>query len=144
MAAVFPSIGWIYDNHKFMTKSITDNQKKKGRGRPATGITPMTGVRLSDDTVRKIEMWARKQPDTPTRAEAIRRLVELGLDAGEMPAQEPGSRAKHAAKAARMAGQEIDRRGDRSASVEERARRKRRLIKGPSEFREMRGRKPKD
>jgi hypothetical protein len=64
-----------------MAKSITGNQKKKGRGRPATGITPMTGVRLSEEAVRKIEMWAKKQPDTPSRAEAIRRLIELGLNA---------------------------------------------------------------
>jgi len=66
-----------------MAKSIIDNQKKRGRGRPATGITPMTGVRLSEDAVRKIEMWAKKQPDAPSRAEAIRRLVELGLKASK-------------------------------------------------------------
>ena len=41
----------------------------------------MTGVRLSEEAVRKIEMWANKQPDTPSRAEAIRRLIELGLNA---------------------------------------------------------------
>ena len=34
-----------YDNHKIMTQSIRDNQKK-GRGRPATGVTPMVGVRI--------------------------------------------------------------------------------------------------
>ncbi|MCE3257745.1 MAG: hypothetical protein K0Q64_1828, partial [Nitrobacter vulgaris] len=40
-----------------------------------------------------------------------------------------------------MAGQEIDRRLDEASipAGEERARRKRRLTKGPSEFREMRG-----
>jgi hypothetical protein len=44
-----------------------------------------------------------------------------------------------------MAGREIDRVADKSAPTEEQARRKRRLIKGPPEFREMRGhaRKPK-
>ena len=38
----------------------------------------------------------------------------------------------------------LDRLADASATDDQRARRKRRLIKGPSEFREMRGRKPKD
>jgi hypothetical protein len=46
-------------------------------------------------------------------------------------------------KAAAMAGREIDRLGDQGATREERARRKRRLIKGPREFRGLRGDLPK-
>jgi hypothetical protein len=46
-------------------------------------------------------------------------------------------------KAAAMAGREIDRLGDREATREQRAQRKRRLIKGPREFRGMRGDLPK-
>lgn len=64
-----------------MRKSIIDKQKKRGRGRPATGITPMTGVRLSDGIVEVIEIWAENQPDKPSKAEAIRRLIEIGLKA---------------------------------------------------------------
>ena len=41
-------------------------------------------------------------------------------------------------KAAKMAGREIDRLGDQTATREERARRKRRLVKGPREFRDIR------
>jgi hypothetical protein len=41
-------------------------------------------------------------------------------------------------KAAKMAGREIDRLGDQTATREQRARRKRRLIKGPREFRDIR------
>jgi hypothetical protein len=41
-------------------------------------------------------------------------------------------------KAAKMAGREIDRLGDQTATREERARRKRQLIKGPREFRDIR------
>lgn len=63
-----------------MGKSIKyDNQKK--RGRPATGVTPMTGVRFAEDQARAIEAWAKRQQDKPTKAEAIRRLVDLGLKA---------------------------------------------------------------
>jgi hypothetical protein len=46
-------------------------------------------------------------------------------------------------KAADMAGHEVDRLGDPTASVEERASRKRRLVKGPREFRDMREDLPK-
>jgi hypothetical protein len=51
----------------------------------------------------------------------------------------PSSRssAKGAPKAAEMAGRKIDQLGDRSATDEERASRKRRLIRGPKEFRDM-------
>ena len=45
---------------------------------------------------------------------------------------------KAIAKAAEMAGQEIDRLGDRSATDEQRASRKRRLLQGPKEFRDIR------
>jgi hypothetical protein len=37
-----------------------------------------------------------------------------------------------------MAGEAIDRQADQSATVEERESRKRRLLKGPAEFRELR------
>jgi hypothetical protein len=53
------------------------------------------------------------------------------------------SSEKAAAKAAMMAGQEIDRLGDRSATDEQRASRKRRLLKGPKEFRNIRDDQPK-
>jgi hypothetical protein len=42
-----------------------------------------------------------------------------------------------------MAAREIDRLSDSSATEEERQRRKRRLVKGPKEFRDVRGNRPK-
>jgi hypothetical protein len=51
--------------------------------------------------------------------------------------------AKKAVKASEMAAQEIDRLIDPSAPDEERQRRKRRLIKGPKEFRDLRGNRSK-
>ena len=64
----------------FMAKS---NQvvPKKGRGRPATGRDPVTAIRLSKEMRAAVDTWATKQDDAPTRSEAIRRLVELGLKA---------------------------------------------------------------
>jgi phage terminase large subunit GpA-like protein len=48
---------------------------------------------------------------------------------------------KRNAKASEMAAQEIERLIDPSASNEERQRRKRRLLKGPKEFRDLRGKR---
>jgi metal-responsive CopG/Arc/MetJ family transcriptional regulator len=38
-------------------------------------------MRVSDEFVAVVDAWRAKQPDVPTRSEAIRRLVELGLQA---------------------------------------------------------------
>src|SRR5262249_20953092 len=54
-----------------------------------------------------------------------------------------GVRPGRAAKARAMAGQEIDRLSDPSATEEERQRRKRRLLKGPKEFRDVRSKSGK-
>ena len=64
-----------------MAKSIRDNHEKK-RGRPkTTGTTPMTGVRFPSGMEAEIAKWSGRQADKPAKAEAIRRLVELGLAA---------------------------------------------------------------
>ena len=56
-------------------------------------------------------------------------------------ARRAGVRDKKVAKASQMAAQEIDRLIDPSAPDEEWQRRKRRLIKGPKEFRGLRGKR---
>jgi len=57
------------------------NGTKKRRGRPATGQGLQIGTRWPDETVVTIDAWASAQDDEPSRSEAIRRLVELGLKA---------------------------------------------------------------
>jgi hypothetical protein len=37
-------------------------------------------VMMSSEEVAAIDEWRRKNPDLPSRSEAIRRLVELGLN----------------------------------------------------------------
>ena len=54
------------------------------------------------------------------------------------PSHRAGARTGRAEKARAMAGQKIDRLSDPSATEEERQRRKRRLLKGPKEFRDVR------
>jgi hypothetical protein len=110
--------------------------RKKKQGAPGKG-TPIT-LRLRPGVLARVDRWAASQKDYPSRPEATRRLVELGLAIAL-----PGVRPEKAAKAAEMASQEIDRLGDPSATDEERQLRKRRLIKGPKEFQELRRNRPK-
>ncbi len=66
------------DNTKGMAKSNSDNTKS--RGRPVTtGTGTLIGVRLLDEPLGRVDAWAAKQRDKPSRPEAIRRLVALGL-----------------------------------------------------------------
>ena len=115
---------------------ITKKETRATRHRP--------GPRDGDPAFRRHQearrLLGRKAGRQARRSEAIRRLVEAAL-ATTGPA--PKRSRKAAAKAAGMAGEMIDRLADKSASPEEQAKRKRRLMKGPPEFREMRGDLPK-
>jgi hypothetical protein len=51
----------------------------KKRGRPATGHGMQVGVRCHQDLLGLVDNWRRKQPDIPTRSEAIRRLTTQAL-----------------------------------------------------------------
>ena len=110
-------------------------QKRKRIGRPPTGITPMVRVRVSDELRGRIERWVARQDDTPRLSEAVRRLVEIGLGRSKPMARRS---RKSTAKAVSLAGKAIDQAADLLATPAEQAKRKRRLIKGPSEFRGMR------
>jgi predicted DNA-binding protein len=59
-----------------MPKAINDNRKRK-RGRPATGTDPLVGVRMSTELTKAVDQWAKKNGHT--RASAIRHFVEQGL-----------------------------------------------------------------
>ena len=115
--------------------------KPKRRGRPATGRDPMMGFRASSALRAAITKWANRQPDAPTLSEATRRLVELGLKA-KTPAR-PVSKPVRRLRAQELATKAIEKMIDPSAPPEERAQRRRRLTKGPSEFREDRVDLPK-
>jgi Arc/MetJ-type ribon-helix-helix transcriptional regulator len=121
-----------------MKRSISVIPKKK-RGRPATGTDPVSAIRLSEKLTSAIDKWAAKT-GAPSRSEAIRRLIEQALGIAE-PARERSK--KSASKAREMAGEAVDRLSDQSLPDEARKKRKHRLTKGPTEFREMRGDLPK-
>jgi hypothetical protein len=122
-----------------MNKSIS--AKQKIRGRPATGQTPMMGFRATDQLRGAIVKWAEKQPDMPKLSEAVRRLVEIGLAKDGKTARKPVR--KGSTRAAELAGEVIDSRMAADATSDERETRKRRLVKGPSSFRDVRKDHPK-
>jgi hypothetical protein len=62
---------------------------------------------------------------------------------GKNTKRKPASRKQSQREAADMAGREVDRLGDQTATSDERAQRKRRLIRGPQEFRGIREDLPK-
>jgi hypothetical protein len=64
-----------------MKKSVSVNKKSRGRPKKKGGVHPVTAVRLHPTIGAEVDKWAAWQADAPTRSEAIRRLVELGLKA---------------------------------------------------------------
>ena len=58
-----------------MKRSISVKQKK--RGRPATGIRPIVGLRLVGGDIVRVDRWAAEH--SVNRSEAIRLLIERGL-----------------------------------------------------------------
>lgn len=99
------------------------------------------GVRCHDSLLGEIDQWRASQPDQPTRATAIRSLAEIGLSKSTKKPR-PTS-PERASKASKLAGERIDHLGDKSATEDDRQQRKRRLLKGPEELRDMRVDQPK-
>jgi Arc/MetJ-type ribon-helix-helix transcriptional regulator len=121
-----------------MKKSISVNRKSRGRPKKKGGVYPVTAVRLPPTLGAEVDKWAGSQADAPTRSEAIRRLVELGLTLKRRSAPSERQRAALADLASKAIDSlKVD------APDDEKASRKRRLIKGPEEFREDRVDLPK-
>jgi hypothetical protein len=64
---------------RFLMKRQTVITKKR-RGPAPTGIGTLVGVRFQPDELAKLDAWI-EQHGGSTRPEAIRRLIELGLEA---------------------------------------------------------------
>jgi hypothetical protein len=65
-----------------MGKSIVDIAKSRGRPKttgPGIGVL----VKMHEPQIDAIDAWIAKQKPEPTRPEAIRRLVEIGLKKGK-------------------------------------------------------------
>jgi hypothetical protein len=48
-------------------------------GRPATGHDPILALRMPPAITKRVEAYAKTEPDQPNRSEALRRLVEWAL-----------------------------------------------------------------
>jgi hypothetical protein len=95
----------------------------------------MMGFRAAPVLRASIVKWAENQPDMPTLSEATRRLVELGLTV--KPKSAPADLPR-ATRASELAAKAIDTLTVGGVDVEEKASRKRRLLKGPEKFHDVR------
>lgn len=111
---------------------------KKKHGRPATGRAPHVTSRMPPGLIAEVEAWATASG--ATRAEAIRRLVELGLTIRTKSKQGSAARAERAKE---LASNTIDNLTAATPESNEKVDRKGNLIKGPEEFRQVRVDRPK-
>jgi hypothetical protein len=133
----FPS-ACFYGSTVIMKKSIKVAPKRRGRP-PAGGRDPGVHIRLPESMLATID--ARSVEDGTSRSEAIRRLVDLGLTV-KTPAR-PASKSGRRLRAQELATTAIEKIIDPAAAPEEQAQRRRRLTKGPAEFREVRVDQPR-
>ena len=117
-----------------MAKSIHVSTKRRGRPK-TTGKGKLIGVRILPPLLKKLDAWERGQVPRPSRPEAIRGFVERGL-AGPWNYRSAGKRK--AEKASELAARAAEHVINKSMPPEEQQRRKRALIKGPKEFRDIR------
>jgi hypothetical protein len=122
-----------------MAKTIVVTKKR--RGPPATGKGIQVGERWHPPELAAIDNWISLQSEKLTRGQAIRRLVEIALNAGT--SARPASNAGRRSRAAELAAKTIEKMIDPAAPPDERDRRRRRLTKGPLEFRDDRVDLPK-
>jgi hypothetical protein len=114
-----------------MKRARKPTESKKGR----TEQDPFSDIRLSPNLTAAIDKWAEEN-GVSSRSEATRQLLRLGLAASKPL---PQRNLQAASKALELAAQELDKLIDPSTPDEERKMRKRRLLRGPKEFRDMRG-----
>ena len=122
-------------------------QAKRAAAASVARITAEAMLREKQDTGLKsifskaelkiIDKWIIDNDPILDRSEAIRRLVELGLAKSSPSDRLPATRA------ADLAERAIEKVSDPAAPPEERAQRRQRLTKGPSEFRDVRVDVPK-
>ncbi|THD70052.1 MAG: hypothetical protein E7813_09505 [Bradyrhizobium sp.] len=130
----------------------------KGMAQKALAASP--NPQWTEYEMQSVDAWIARQDVKPDRSEAIRRLVEIGLtkpvrvertrsgrplELGHMAklSSTPAKKTARRSRAQELAAEAIEKLSDASAPPEERAHRRHRLTKGPSEFREHRVDLPK-
>ncbi len=126
-----------------MTKTTVISKKRRGPAPTGKGL-PIV-VRMQPDSLAVLDAWiGKQQPPFPSRPEAIRRLVEIGLSKSAPPKRPRvlSTAKESAARAWELATMNLDEQIDPKASPEERAVRKRKLVEGPSMVRSSRKDRP--
>lgn len=112
---------------------MPSHDDKDRRLAAAAGRDAISAVKLSEQLTADIDAWA--ETHNMARSDAIRQLLELGLDASprlhRAVQREPADIEERAVE-------QIGRMLDPSLPAEERERRTRRLIEGPPEFSDQR------
>ncbi len=111
--------------------------EQKEAGAKAISEYEVEGLAVRAKTVRlkalRLDKAAREKANADTKKEPEIKPTKKSAQSRDRPAGK-----KTDTKAAEMAGEQIDRLADRSATHDEQTTRKRRLLKGPKEFRNMR------
>jgi hypothetical protein len=97
-------------------------------------------VRLQSRQLTHLDAWIATHGADMSRPEAVRRILEQAIGS---PAQNVRGKSPQTQKASDLAGRAADGLVDKSKPPEEQQRRKRALIKGPKEFRDIREDMPK-
>ena len=71
------------------TDPFAAQKPRKKAGRPATGQRPSVTLRLSRETLAKIEAWRIKQPGATTRSDVIREAIDVLVRLGGVERTEP-------------------------------------------------------
>jgi hypothetical protein len=66
-----------------MPSPIRNTECRRGRPKVAARKDCYVGVRWHPSQIKKVDDWRAALEDAPARAEAIRRLVKLGLQANQ-------------------------------------------------------------
>jgi hypothetical protein len=125
-----------------MPKSSSVNTTPRWKRSAAKGT--LVGVRLQADRLAALDAWIVTQGAPMTRPEAIRAMLDAVLVIAAKPhGKKSIGKPARATRARELAAEAIEKMGDPAASTEERDERRRRLTKGPPEFREVRVDRPK-
>ena len=68
---------------------MANNNPRRGRPRKRITQDRPFQMRVSEQFLRMVDDWRRSQVDLPSRAEAIRRLVELATKIKKKPDTDP-------------------------------------------------------
>jgi Arc/MetJ-type ribon-helix-helix transcriptional regulator len=119
---------------------VPDSGKRSSSHTVRLGCDAVSAVKLPQQLTAEIDAWA--EAHDATRSDAIRRLIEIGLDTARVKARSKRIR-RASLSIEEQAIYQIHRLLDPSLSAGERERRIRRLVEGPAEFSDCRIDQPK-